>query len=62
MIRVEYIEAATSYYADVFGLHPRWSGDGSIGLAFQETDAETVGVPSFPPRQPKQLCFKLQDV
>ena len=42
MIRVEHIEAAASYYADVFGLHPRWSGDGSIGLGFQETDAEIV--------------------
>ena len=42
MIRVENIEAAASYYADVFGLHPRWSGDGSIGLVFQETDAEIV--------------------
>src|SRR6478736_2882465 len=40
MIRVENIEAAALYYADVFGLHPRWSGDGSIGLVFQETDAE----------------------
>jgi lactoylglutathione lyase len=26
----------------VFGLHLRWSGDGSIGLGFQETDAEIV--------------------
>jgi hypothetical protein len=42
MIRVENIEAAASYYADVFGLHPRWSGDGSIGLVFQETDVEIV--------------------
>ena len=42
MIRVENIEAAASYYAEVFGLHPRWSGDGSIGLGFQETDAEIV--------------------
>jgi lactoylglutathione lyase len=42
MIRVENIEAAASYYADVFGLHPRWIGDGSIGLVFQETDAEIV--------------------
>ena len=42
MIRVENVEAAASYYADVFGLHPQWSGDGSIGLAFQRTDAEVV--------------------
>jgi catechol 2,3-dioxygenase-like lactoylglutathione lyase family enzyme len=42
MIRVENVETAASYYADVFGLHPRWSGDGSIGLVFQEADAEIV--------------------
>jgi lactoylglutathione lyase len=42
MIRVENIEAAVSYFAEVFGLHPWWSGDGSIGLVFQETDAEIV--------------------
>ncbi len=42
MIRVENVETAASYYANVFGLRPRWSGDGSIGLALQETDAEIV--------------------
>ena len=42
MIRVDVIEAAANYYAEVFGLHPRWSGDGSIGLVFPETDAEIV--------------------
>jgi lactoylglutathione lyase len=42
MIRVEDVQAAASYYADVFGLHPQWSGDGSIGLVFQETNAEIV--------------------
>ena len=42
MIRVEDVEAAAAYYARVFGLHPQWSGDGSIGLAFPETDAELV--------------------
>jgi lactoylglutathione lyase len=42
MIRVEDVETATSYYADVFGLHPKWSADGSIGLVFPETDAEIV--------------------
>src|ERR1700722_8602235 len=31
-----------AYYARVFGLHPQWSGDDSIGLAFAETDAELV--------------------
>ena len=42
MIRVEDVEAAAAYYAKIFGLHPRWSGDGSIGLLFPETDAEIV--------------------
>jgi lactoylglutathione lyase len=42
MIRVNDVEAAAAYYVKVFGLHPRWSGDDSIGLAFPETDAEIV--------------------
>ena len=42
MIRVDAVEAAAGFYANVFGLQPRWSGDGSIGLAFPETDAEIV--------------------
>jgi predicted enzyme related to lactoylglutathione lyase len=42
MIRVEHIEAAASYYTDVFGLRPQWSGDGSIGLKFRESDSEIV--------------------
>jgi predicted enzyme related to lactoylglutathione lyase len=42
MIRVEKVEAAASYYADVFGLQPLWSGDCSIGRVFRETDAEIV--------------------
>jgi lactoylglutathione lyase len=42
MIRVDDVEAAAAYYAKVFGLRPLWSGDGSIGLAFPETDAEMV--------------------
>ena len=42
MIRVEDVEAAASYYARVFGLHPQWSGDDAIGLVFPETDAEIV--------------------
>jgi predicted enzyme related to lactoylglutathione lyase len=51
MIRVDDIEAAAQYYVTVFGLHPQWSGDGSIGLVFPETDAEIVlhndpGIPS----------------
>ena len=42
MIRVDDVEAAAAYYAKVFGLRPQWSGDGSIGLKFPETDAEIV--------------------
>ncbi|HLG65763.1 MAG TPA: VOC family protein [Ktedonosporobacter sp.] len=51
MIRVPNVEEAASYYAEVFGLRPGWSGDDSIGLNFPETDAEIVlhndpGIPS----------------
>jgi len=42
MILVEDVEAAAAYYADVFGLRPLWSGDGSVGLVFPESDAEIV--------------------
>jgi lactoylglutathione lyase len=42
MIRVGSVEAAAAYYTKVFGLRAIWSGDGSIGLAFPETDAEIV--------------------
>ena len=42
MIGVEDVETASAYYAKVFGLHPQWSGDGSIGLVFPESDAKIV--------------------
>jgi lactoylglutathione lyase len=42
MIRLDSVEAAAAYYTKVFGLRPIWSGDGSIGLAFPESDAEIV--------------------
>ncbi len=42
MIRVDDIETAATYYAEVFGLHPQWRGDDSIGLVFPESDAEIV--------------------
>jgi lactoylglutathione lyase len=42
MIRVDNVEEAAAYYAEVFGLRPHWSGDGTIGLVFPETDAEIV--------------------
>lgn len=42
MMRVDDIRAAADYYARVFGLRPQWSGDGSIGMAFPESDTEIV--------------------
>ena len=42
MIRVEDVETAAAFYAKVFGLHRHWSGNGSIGLDFPESDAEIV--------------------
>ena len=42
MIRVADVEAAATYYAEVFGLRPQWTGDDSVGLVFPETDAEIV--------------------
>ena len=42
MIRVGDVEAAAAYYARVFGLRPRWSADGAVGLGLPETDAEVV--------------------
>ena len=42
MIRIGDVEAAAEYYARVFGLIPQWSGDGSVGLVFPESDAEIV--------------------
>ena len=42
MIRVDDIQAAADYYANVFGLLPQWSAEDSIGLRFPESDAEIV--------------------
>jgi len=42
MIRVEDVEVSAAYYAKVFGLRPKWSGDGAVGLVFSENDAEIV--------------------
>ena len=42
MIRVEDVEVSAAYYAKVFGLRPKWSGEGAVGLVFAETDAEIV--------------------
>jgi len=42
MIRVEDVDAAMAYYRDVFGLHPLWRDEQSMGMVFPETDAEIV--------------------
>jgi hypothetical protein len=42
MIRVEDVDVSAAYYAKVFGLRPKWSGDGAVGLVFPESDAEIV--------------------
>jgi hypothetical protein len=42
MIRVEDVDVSAAYYAKVFGLRPKWSAEGSVGLAFPEADAEIV--------------------
>jgi lactoylglutathione lyase len=42
MIRVEDVEASATYYAKVFGLRPRWSERGAVGLVFPESDTEIV--------------------
>ena len=42
MIRVDDLEAATKYYAEVFSLRPIWQDEISVGLGFPETDAEIV--------------------
>jgi len=42
MIHVDDLEAATSYYINVFGLRPNWRDETSVGLRLPETDAEIV--------------------
>lgn len=42
MIRVPDVDVAAAYYARVFGLSPKWSGDNMIGLVFPEPEAEIV--------------------
>jgi lactoylglutathione lyase len=42
MIRVEDVKISAAYYAKVFGLRPKWSGEGAVGLVFPATDAEIV--------------------
>jgi len=42
MIRVEDVDVSAAYYAKVFGLRPKWSGEGAVGVVFPETDADIV--------------------
>ena len=42
MIRVEDVDVSAAYYAKVFGLRPKWSGEGAVGQVFPEADAEIV--------------------
>jgi lactoylglutathione lyase len=51
MIRVGELEAASRFYAEVFGLRPLWRDATAVGLALPDTDAEIVlhcnpGIPS----------------
>jgi predicted enzyme related to lactoylglutathione lyase len=50
MIRVADLEAATTYYSEVFGLRPLWRDALSVGMGFPETDAEIVlhRIPDLP--------------
>jgi lactoylglutathione lyase len=62
MIRVDAVETAAHYYANVFGLKPLWSGDRSIGLVLPETDAEIVlhSDPKIP--GPVEVYYVVDDV
>jgi lactoylglutathione lyase len=62
MIRVEDVDAAAGYYARVFGMRPLWSGEGSVGLGFAESDAEIVlhNDPNLP--SPVEVHYLVNDV
>lgn len=42
MIRVDDVASAEKFYAEVFGLKPRWREAGAVGMGMPETDAEIV--------------------
>jgi predicted enzyme related to lactoylglutathione lyase len=42
MVRVDDLEAASGYYARVFGLRPLWRDASSVGMGLPDTDAEVV--------------------
>jgi predicted enzyme related to lactoylglutathione lyase len=62
MIRIEDVDAAARYYAQVFGLKPLWKGEGSVGLVFAESDAEIVlhNDPNLP--SPVEVHYLVDDV
>ena len=42
MVRVDDVASAEKFYAEVFGLKPRWREAGAVGMGMPETDAEIV--------------------
>ncbi|MEO8607013.1 MAG: VOC family protein [Chloroflexota bacterium] len=42
MVKVDDLESAARYYADVFGLERLWADGFSVGMGMPETDAEIV--------------------
>jgi lactoylglutathione lyase len=42
MVKVDDLETAAHYYADVFGLKRLWADGFSVGMGMPETDAEIV--------------------
>jgi predicted enzyme related to lactoylglutathione lyase len=42
MVRVDDVASAEKFYADVFGLKPRWREAGAVGMRMPDTDAEIV--------------------
>ena len=57
MVRADDPERAARFWAEVFGLEPSWSYDGSFGLRFSESDAEVVlhSDARIPPNDPSYL-------
>jgi predicted enzyme related to lactoylglutathione lyase len=62
MIRVEDVDASAAYYAKVFGLRPKWSGEGAVGLVFPETDAEIVLHHETTIPSPVEVYYLVDDV
>ena len=62
MIHVDDVQAAATYYANVFGLRLQWSGDDALGLVFPESDAEIVlhNYPDMP--SPVEVHYLVENV